>query len=234
MRGRNQQRHRLAQDDPFGLHDSGRTNVRPVGIHDKATGEPYGSDSEMTPGADFTPLLTEPSQIANVRRHTRPASEEPTPADANPTFFHVLTEHRIAAAQMREAHARLMDRLAMMETPGQMFPVGTLGIPAPSSPLLTNPVELRENVQKPTLSVGLLNPNSINVYWSTGGNTPSATGRAWATPPNALLVLPIAAQNIEIGCDPAALSGAYAAGVALPVFVIRFFTVQPAFLGKGA
>jgi hypothetical protein len=163
----------------------------------------------------------------NVSQHTRPAVEEPS----TQLIWETLVSHHAAAAQLREAHDRLMKRLAMMETPARVYPV-VLGLPNAGAPALTQEVEVREEVSEPTLSVGLLNPNAIPIYWSTTG-TAQPSARAFSTPPNALLVLPISAQWVGVGASPTDLN-TVGVGVAVISFLIRYFTVQPAFLGKGA
>ena len=182
--------------------------------------------SERTPTAP-THVPAGPDSGVNVRQHTRPAAEAPS----QQLMWETLVSHHAAAAQLRQAHDRLMKRLAMMETPARIYPV-VVGLPNAAAPALTQEVELREEVAEPTLSVGLLNPNAIPIYWSvTGTAQPSA--RAFSTPPNALLVLPISAQWVGVGASPTDLN-TIGVGIAVVCFLIRYFTVQPAFLGKGA
>lgn len=75
------------------------------------------------------------------------------------------------------------------------------------------------------LSIGLLNPNSIEVYLGIGGNSASARGRSPSAPPKSLLVLPIDVRDLEVGANVADLTSDAV------VFLLRFPTVQPAFLG---
>lgn len=195
---------RSRRQDPFSpTHGSQRAPVAPTHV-------PAGPD----PGV-------------NVKQRTRPAVEEPSAQ----LIWETLISHHAAAAQLREAHDRLMKRLSMMETPARVYPV-VVGLPNAAAPALTQEVEVREEVSEPTLSVGLLNPNAIPIYWSTTG-TAQPAARAFSTPPNALLVLPISAQWVGVGANPADLN-TLGVGIAVVSFLIRYFTVQPAFLGKGA
>lgn len=78
-------------------------------------------------------------------------------------------------------------------------------------------------------SIGILNPNSVPIYLGIAGGRPLAANRAPAAPPNSLLVLPLAVEDIELGVDTAD-QGVLAAADAI-VHVLRFKTAQPAFLG---
>jgi hypothetical protein len=77
-------------------------------------------------------------------------------------------------------------------------------------------------------SIGLFNPSNVSpVYLGLGGSTPAPGQRAPSCPPQALLVLPVKVGDIEIGADPALL------GVnTLVCWLLRFYSVQPAFLGS--
>ena len=117
----------------------------------------------------------------------------------------------------------------MMETPAQMT---TVVLNSPSGPYQGSYVaELREQVAMPTLSVGVLNPiynpAGVNIYWSTTGSAKPGQ-YAFSCPAGCLMVLPVSAQVIEVGADPAVLLTNQAV-----VFVFRYYTVQPAFLGIG-
>lgn len=79
------------------------------------------------------------------------------------------------------------------------------------------------------VSIGVLNPNAITVYWGIGGATPKPGQRAIAQPAKSLLVLPLSADDLDFGAAPADLAVADA-----PLFVMRFATAQPCFLGAAA
>lgn len=182
-----------------------------------SAGEPHGAGTTAPTHVPHTDLGT-PRALPS--EHTRGAPELPP----QQIVWETLIAHAASAQQLREAHDRLMDRLAAMETPAQFDTVVLNSSDLPG--VYTK--ELRERVQQPTLSLGVLNPNSINVYFSPTG-TASPTARAFSVPPNAMLVLPISAQQVEVGCVPTDLGANTAV-----VFLWRYFTVQPAFLGKGA
>jgi hypothetical protein len=79
------------------------------------------------------------------------------------------------------------------------------------------------------LSIGVLNPTAVDIYWGIGGARPQPGQRAIAQPGKSLMVLPLRASDFSIGADPADL----AAGD-VPVFLLRFSTVQACFLGSVA
>jgi hypothetical protein len=163
---------------------------------------------------------------AHSRPSPQPTFPEAQAVEQEPIHLQdLLVQHRVATRQLLDAHGRLTHHLARLERPAQLDPV----ILTPEELI----VEVRERVQLPTLSVGLLNPSdpaenpqAATVYWSGIG---SATAAAYAHPVPAgkLLVLPVAASVIEVGVDPAKI----AAGQQVVCFLMRFFTVQPAYLG---
>lgn len=77
------------------------------------------------------------------------------------------------------------------------------------------------------LSVGVINPTAVTVYLGVGGIRPQPGSRAVSVAPLCALVLPVGAQDFELGADPADL----AAGDAV-VWALRFPTVQPFFMGS--
>ena len=78
-------------------------------------------------------------------------------------------------------------------------------------------------------SVGVYNPTSARIYLGIGGQSANAAGGSPSCPPQALLVLPVTVDMIEIGVDAADV----AAGDAV-VTLLFFPSVQPAFLGRSA
>lgn len=130
---------------------------------------------------------------------------------------------RVVTARTLELNQQLLEYLAQLEQPAQMETV------------VINPnnngayiYESRERFEAPVRSIGILNPNAIPIYFSGIGSA-AANMRSPSAPPNSLIVLPISAQMIEVGANPADLGSNTAV-----CFLLRFFTVQPAFLGKGA
>lgn len=76
------------------------------------------------------------------------------------------------------------------------------------------------------LSIGVLNPTLTPVYLGIGGATAAPGAGAVSAPPKSLLVLPVPCGTLDVGGDPAILAGGDAT-----VFLLRFATVQAAFLG---
>lgn len=182
--------------------------------------DPHGAGTTEAPRPDRDELAA-PRGVPSA--HTRGAAELPP----QQLVWETLIAHQAAAAQMQQAHDRLMDRLSAMEEPAQ-FETVVLNELIGGTPSGTYTKELREKVQRPSLSIGILNPNSVTIFFSPIGSA-TAAARAYSVPPNCLLVLPMSVQWLEVGADPTVLLANAAV-----VFVWRYFTVQPAFLGKGA
>lgn len=75
-------------------------------------------------------------------------------------------------------------------------------------------------------SVGFYNPSAFSVFAAIGGELPdgTATGAVEITA-NTMLVLPVAVQDLELGVRAADVG---AGGL---IHVLRYWTVQPAFMG---
>jgi hypothetical protein len=121
-------------------------------------------------------------------------------------------------------HADLLERLA---EPAQLV---TLSL-TPQTPSKTD----AGSIEKPSLSLGVLNPNAVTVVVGIGGGTASFAAEGVPVGPNQLLVLPVTVAQLEIAADPTELSalGATPAAQTAIVFVFRYRQVQPAFLGVG-
>ncbi len=76
-------------------------------------------------------------------------------------------------------------------------------------------------------SIGILNASNVPVFIGIGGVTPTAAARAPVCAAQSFLVLPVLAQDLELGCDPAVLAGNTAV-----VYLFRYLSVQP--LAAGA
>ncbi|MFL5901251.1 MAG: hypothetical protein ACJ75S_08650 [Solirubrobacterales bacterium] len=90
------------------------------------------------------------------------------------------------------------------------------------------PVKMQDERGITTASVGILNPTGARVLLGIGGERASSQARAISVPPESLMVLPIAAGDLEIGTEDN-----LEAGDAV-VYVFRYRTVQAAFLGSAA
>lgn len=75
-------------------------------------------------------------------------------------------------------------------------------------------------------SIGLYNPSAATIYLAVGGGEAKPNKNAFSVPPNAAVVLPVAAEDVELGADAAALAGGDAV-----VFLFRFRAVQALFFG---
>jgi hypothetical protein len=87
----------------------------------------------------------------------------------------------------------------------------------------------RPQFEPPTRSIGIYNTHNVAIYLGLGGIQPNLIGGAPSVPPNALLVLPVRASALELGIDPG--DAAILATGDVTVYVMRFATPQPAFLG---
>lgn len=148
-------------------------------------------------------------------------TSRPFPDPAEPINWQEMwTAQRAALHHMQSAHDRLYELIGQLQQPAQVETV----VLTPQQFVW----ESRERWEKPTQSIGILNPNAIAVYFSTVGSA-APNLRSPSAPPNSLIVLPIAGTVIEVAADPTALGASTAV-----CFLLRYFTVQPAFLGKGA
>jgi hypothetical protein len=156
--------------------------------------------------------------------HTTPATELDPNAPRN--VLELLAAHRATSHQLLEAHAEMVSILHRLKQPAQMETI-VLGLTGQTDQQIAPVYESRERFENPTLSIGVFNPNPITVYFS-GIGTASATTRSPSCPPNTMLVLPISASTIELACDVTDLT---TLGENAVVFLLRFFTVQAAYLG---
>lgn len=74
----------------------------------------------------------------------------------------------------------------------------------------------------PAKSIGVLNPGAAPVFIGVGGVSARPLSGAPSCPGASALVLPVEAQDLELGCDPAVLADSTA-----EVFLFRYVTVQP-------
>lgn len=87
------------------------------------------------------------------------------------------------------------------------------------------PVKMADERQVRTASIGIWNPGDFTVLLGLGGGRATIAAQAWQVPPQSLMVIPVAAGDVEIGTEDS-----LAAGPAV-VHLLRYNTVQPAFLG---
>jgi hypothetical protein len=144
---------------------------------------------------------------------------------ADEATLEMLGHMQARLEDLRELH----DLLAAGAAEPASLSTVTLSVSAPVKELLAQ-------TQAETLSIGVLNPTSVNVFLGLGGGSATAAAEAVSVPPVSLLVLPVPVAQVEIGVDAAALqaAGGGDATTTATVFVLRFPSVQPAFLGKGS
>jgi hypothetical protein len=136
-----------------------------------------------------------------------------------------MDAHELLAASQR-AHLSLqeaVERLLELER-GRHLPAArrTLSLTAALP-------KARDDRGGSAASYGVLNPNPVVLYLGVGGDPAEPNRGAIAVPANALLVLPLSVDDVELGVDPADPN--LAGGASATVHVLRFATVQPAFLG---
>lgn len=135
-----------------------------------------------------------------------------------------LPPHEVAAHMQatiedaRAVHGQLRDLIAAGQQPAQLM---THVLTA------TEPVKVdKQSTEAETFALGILNPNPIPIYLGLNGGSATSEARAVSCPPAALLVLPVAVAQLEVGAEPADVATNDAV-----VHVLRFRTCQPAFLG---
>lgn len=90
----------------------------------------------------------------------------------------------------------------------------------------TTPIKRSEWAAGSTRSFGVINPNAVTLYLGIGGARAAPNSRALSIGPSSAIILPVYVEDVNVGADPVAL------GVNTAVlFVLRFKTVQPFFLG---
>lgn len=139
---------------------------------------------------------------------------------ANPPSADVMWEamlgHQAATRQLVARHQDLLELLQRIETPATFEPIQLTAV--------NNPIESGAHTER-TLSIGLYNPQNVGpVQFSVQGSASAAD--AFVLAAGKLIVLPISAGIVEIGTNVA-----LGAGQSLYCFLLRYKTVQPAFLG---
>lgn len=156
---------------------------------------------------------------------TRGHGIEPVPArdvSAEPAKpVHLASAHELLITSQRTALStqEAVDRLVKLtqdrEKPARLSSL-TLTAASPMQ---------NDDVGEDSRSFGVYNPSDVTVYLGQGMPARPGVG-ALSVPPRSLLVLPVPAAGIDVGADPIEL----AAG-AVTVWLLRYSTVQAAFLG---
>jgi hypothetical protein len=76
-------------------------------------------------------------------------------------------------------------------------------------------------------SIGIVNPVELSIYVGLSGERAAPNSRAFVVPPKSAMVVPVAVDKFDVGVDPAVLGEESAT-----IFLLRFETVQPFFLGS--
>jgi hypothetical protein len=141
----------------------------------------------------------------------------PTLPPARPLSLDVEAIARLSLV-MQSATERLLELERARQTPPEfhtLFIDGTIGYTKV------------QRSQWEAKSIGILNPTTVNIILGIGGVTARPTSRAPSCPPQTLMVLPVRAYDLELGCDPAQLLALTAV-----FYVMRFQAVQPAFMAR--
>jgi hypothetical protein len=104
-------------------------------------------------------------------------------------------------------------------TPAQLHPITFVG---------ANKQYVHRSSHPPrALSVGIVNPEELTIYVGLSGERAAPNSHAFLVPPKAAMVVPVEVDKFDIGVDPEALKEGSAT-----IFLLRFQTVQPFFVGK--
>lgn len=155
------------------------------------------------------------------------AREEAARAQAAPTGTEPAAAAPMTAADEALSHARgaeaMLAELLHLERrrdrPAQIYPLtfnGGEGIYVVTS---RHPPR--------ALSLGVVNPFEGIVYVGLDGGRAAPNSSAFMVPAKSAIVIPVAADKVDLGMDPAVLKAETAT-----IHLLRFASVQPFFLGK--
>ncbi len=143
------------------------------------------------------------------------APKQPTVVSPNVAALEAIAHTREAALFTRQATDRLLEIAQLQQTPPELR---TIVInPGNSGQYVTT-----DACRFQAKSIGVINPTTVGVFLGIAGVSATAAARSIAVAPQSMLTLPIAVEDLELGCDPAVLL----AGTAV-VFLLRFLAVQP-------
>lgn len=155
------------------------------------------------------------------------ARPEPAPLEGapTPTVHELLVSVQRGHISLGDALTKLLRAQELAAMPADLRGPFRLGNTA--SPSGGTLYTVTDDVGISYPSIGFLNSSPVNVYVGVGGIAPRAGQGAIVSPANSLMVLPISAGDVDLGVDPTD-PGLSAGNVV--VHVLRFHTVQPAFL----
>lgn len=85
--------------------------------------------------------------------------------------------------------------------------------------------QVRVDPTRPSLSISVLNPSAATILVGIG-SAASVSSRAISVRPGSMLTLPVSADQFELAVDPAELAGG-----PVVAYLLRYDSVQPAFVG---
>ncbi len=153
------------------------------------------------------------SQAINPAPDEIAVSELPHPAEVVPRLEQVQDE----LSQLRRAVDLLRELAEPLGEPAQLTMVALTE---------AEPVKMQDERGINTASIGILNPSGVRVLVGVGGEQASSQARAITVPPESLMVLPVAAGDVELGTEDSLEEGDAV------IYILRYATVQSAFLGS--
>lgn len=124
-----------------------------------------------------------------------------------------LADTQDVARHGRDAACALLELAELQNTPARLQ---TLELTQ------TTPI-VHDEVRTASKSIGVLNPTGFTLRLGLAGGSAGPTARGVPVPPYAVLVLPIATEDLEIGLDDPAAVG----GDTVVFYLLRYATVQP-------
>jgi hypothetical protein len=158
------------------------------------------------------------AQDLNPRPDKVATGEAPPPyvPPAPEAVAQAIVDQSTELIALRQAVDKLCELARPLEQPAQMT---TVTLTAAESVKWLDERGIR------TASIGILNPADATLLIGIGGVPAMSRANAVAIPPESLIVLPIAADDVELGTEADLSEGDVVA------HVFRWRTVQPAFLG---
>lgn len=162
----------------------------------------------------MTPTTPPPAAAGHEFTRAQPTIVTPTHA-----ALEAIGHAREAAFAARQATDKLLEIFQLRETPPELR---TIVInPGNNGQYVTT-----DACRFQAKSIGVYNPGSAPVFLGIGGVSATPNSRAPSCPGQAAIVLPVAVEDLELGCDPAVLLAASAV-----VYVFRYLTVQALMIG---
>lgn len=162
----------------------------------------------------FRTLPVAPEMLPSVQGEGTP------PVPAPKTIAEAVAQMHAASRHMDHTVTRLEKLFRLLETTPEMRTV----VINPNANA-AGPFVAIDRAAWPAKSVGILNPSQFAVSVGIGGVSVASNSRAPQCPPQAAMVLPVEAGNLELGADSSLGANS------LVVYVFRYVTVQPLMLG---